>query len=120
MIYCSVLGADLLELENRNVIQSCYPENHIIGYIPHYSKEILISAELIAEQSMANTRIAWRQSCSKRVHAIYSYDGAYQMRSGMSCGVFGCYYFASAVPSTSKVLSNEVICNSCRMHDRIQ
>ena len=43
------------------------------------------------------------------VHAIASYDGAYQMRSGKSGGGFSRYCFASAISvDTSKVLSYEL------------
>ena len=48
------------------------------------------------------------------VHAVASYDGAYQMRTGKSGGGFSRYCFAFAISvDTGKVLAYDVSCNSC-------
>ena len=48
------------------------------------------------------------------IHAVGSFDGAYQQRSGKAGGGFSRYCFALVISSdTSQVLGYEVACNSC-------
>ena len=54
-------------------------------------------------------------SITNRVHAVASYDGAYQIRSKKGGGGYSPYCFASAISvDTGKVLAYDVACNSCR------
>ena len=56
-----------------------------------------------------------KTACTKLVHAVLSYDGAYQVRSGKSGGGFSPYCFESAIfIDMGKVVAYEVGCNSCR------
>ena len=49
------------------------------------------------------------------MHAVLSYDGAYQVRSGKSGGGFSPYCFETAISiDMGKVVAYEVGCNSCR------
>ena len=86
----------------------------------HVQKDILIAAEFVATHSIKIAidqliEILGTNPETNCVHAIASYDAAYQMRSGKSGGGFSRYCFASLMSvDTSKVLSYEVSCNSCR------
>ena len=52
---------------------------------------------------------------SNCVHAVVSYDGAYQIRSKKYGGGYSPYCFASEISvETGKVLAYDVACNTCR------
>ena len=124
MVYSTVLGGRIIGIGESKL--NFY---HAILNIPpppsrrvfhHVQKDILIAAEFVATQSMITAKdqliaLLGTNPETNCVHAIASYDGAYQMRSGKYGGGFSRYCFASAISvDTSKVLSYEVACNSCR------
>ena len=84
-------------------------------------RELIVAAEYIAEKSMkrAVNELKSHAECQfdgKYVHAIASYDGSYQQRSGKSGGGFSRYCFAAAISAnTGKVLSYGIASNSCKL-----
>ena len=81
--------------------------------------DILTAAESIANKCMDKAsvdleRILGLNQSTGLVHAVGSFDGAYQQRSGRAGGGFSRYCFASVIScQTSKVLAYEVACNNC-------
>ena len=81
---------------------------------------ILTATEEVARQSMNNAKLQLKgiiglNPTTNCVHTVASYDGADQMRFGLSAGGFSRYCFASAISViTGKVIAYDVACNSCR------
>ena len=123
MVYSSILGSrligigmDKLSLYHATLNILSPPSRYIFSTA---QRDILVAADQVAIQSMDRARIELESihklvSSNNRIHCITSYDGAYQLRSGKSGGGFSRYCFFSAISVDSgKVLSYDVVCNSC-------
>ena len=124
MMYSSVLGGRLIGFGEANL--RFYHAALNIPAPPSGSsffriqRELLVACEYIANQTMQSAKIELEvmhgtNSITNCVHAVASYDGAYQIRSKKGGGGYSPYCFASAISvDTGKVLAYDVACNSCR------
>ena len=80
--------------------------------------DILLAAELVADESMLMARDNHRalrgiDASEQYVTTVSTFDGAYQQRSGKSGGGFARYAFAACIiAETGKVVSYGIACNS--------
>ena len=124
IMYSSVLGGRLVGMGEANL--SLY---HACMNIPpppkcysfqRIQKDLLIASEYVANNSMMRAKIELENifgtnPLTNSVHAVVSYDGAYQIRSKKCGGGYSPYCFAAAISvETAKVVSYDVACNSCR------
>ena len=127
-VYASVLGGGLIGVgcESLSLYHACLgiPSCPAGSTFSEVEVDILTAAESLANKYMDKARIELEHilgihESTSLVHAIGSFDGAYQMRSGKAGGGFSRYCFASIISSeTSKVLAYEVACNSCPICSR--
>ena len=119
-VYASVLGCKLIGVgcDPLSLYHTCLG----IPSCPAFSDvevNILTAAESIVNRCMDNARlelehILFLNVSTGLVHAVGSFDGAYQKRSEKAGGGISRYCFASVISSqTSKVLAYEVACNNC-------
>ena len=124
MMISSVLGGRLIglgesKLKLYHAALDILPPPARSGFAD-IQRELLLASEYVAKQGMDNARYGLEDLLglnddTKLVHAVVSYDGAYQIRSGKSGGGFSPYCFASAISTdTGKVVAYEVGCNTCR------
>ena len=124
MMYASVLGGRL-----AGVGEPALRTYHAALNIPpppggssfqRIQQDLLIASEYVANKSMMKAKteleaIFGTNPVTNRVHAVVSYDGAYQIRSKKGGGGFSPYCFASAIScETGKVVAYDVACNTCR------
>ena len=122
-VYASVLGGRLIGVgcERLSLYHACLgiPSCQASSTFSDVEVDILTAAESIANRCMDNARLELEHILGLNVstglvHAVGSFDGAYQQRSGKAGGGFSRYCFASVISSqTSKVLAYEVACNNC-------
>ena len=125
IMYSSVLGGRLAGIGEPNL--RLY---HAAMNIPppptgpsfqRIQKDLLIAAEYVANMSMMEAKIGLESilginPLTNCVHAVVSYDGAYQIRSKKGGGGYSPYCFASAISvDTGKVVAYDVACNNCRV-----
>ena len=87
-------------------------------------RELLLVTEFIAQRSMSNAAIELENEFGtdeeNLIHAIASFDGAYQKRSTKSGGGYSRYCFGSVISMfNGKVLAYDVAWNSCSACTRI-
>ena len=122
-VYGSVLGGRLIGVscERLSLYHACLgiPSCPASSTYSEAEAYILQAAEFVATRHMDMAKVELENLLGSNedtqlVHAVGSFDGSYQQRSGKAGGGFSRYCFASVISSdTSKVLGYEVACNSC-------
>ena len=122
MMYASVLGRRLagigepaLRLFHAAVN---IPPPPVESSFQHIQQDLLIASEFVANNYMMRAKtglevIFGTNSLTNCVHAVVSFDGAYQIISKKGGGGYSPYCFAISV-ETGKVLAYDVACNTCR------
>ena len=124
LMYSSVLGGRLAGIGEPNLMRyhasmNIPPPPDAASFL-NIQKDLLIASEYVANNSMLKAKngletILGINPLTKCVHAVVSYDGAYQIRSKKGGGGYSPYCFASAISvDTGKVVAYDVACNSCR------
>ena len=124
MMYSSVLGGRLVGMgvPNLRLYHACLniPPQPTGPSFQRIQKDLLIASEFVANNSMMKAKngletILGINPLTNCVHAVVSYDGAYQIRSKKGGGGYSPYCFAAAISvETAKVISYDVACNTCR------
>ena len=124
IMYSSVLGGRLVGMgePNLRLYHACMniPPPPTGPSFQRIQKDLLIASEYVANYSMMRAKIELENiyginPLTNSVHAVVSYDGAYQIRSKKGGGGYSPYCFAAAISvETAKVLSYDVACNTCR------
>ena len=122
-VYSSVLAGRLMGLGLRRLgINNCLlnlPPPCSAPVFTAAQADVILVAEMIAEQSMDKARDELRtfhntDPTKAYVETVVSFDGAYQMRSGKKGGGFSRYCFGAAISvHTAKVVAYGIACNSC-------
>ena len=120
-VYASLLGARLegVGCERLSMYHTCLgiPSCPTTSTFSELEVEILTAAESIANMCMDKARVELEHflglnESTGLVHAVSSFDGAYQQSSGKADGGFSRWCFASVISSqTFKVLPYELACN---------
>ena len=124
MMYASVLGGRLAGIGEPALriyhAAMDIPPPPTGGSFQAIQQDLLIASEYAANSCMIRAKnglgtILGINPLTNCVHAVVSYDGAYQIRSKKGGGGYSPYCFASAISvETGKVLAYDVACNTCR------
>ena len=123
-MYSSVLGGRLVGMgePNLRLYHACMnlPPPPTGPSFQRIQKDLLIASEYVANNTMMQAKIGLESilginPLTNSVHAVVSYDGAYQIRSKKGGGGYSPYCFAAAISvDTAKVVAYDVACNTCR------
>ena len=127
-IMCSsVLGGRLGGLGEANLrlyhAAMNIPPPPVGPYYQNIQRDLLLASEYVANNSMMKAKIGLESILgisllTNCVHAMLSYDGAYQIRSKKGGG-YSPYCFACAISvDTGNVAAYDVACNNCRSCNR--
>ena len=125
IMYSSVLGGRLAGLGEANLrlyhAAMNIPPPPVGASFQNIQRDLLLASEYVANNSMMNAKIGLESilginPLTNCVHAVVSYDGAYQIRSKKGGGGYSPYCFASAISvDTGNVVAYDVACNNCRI-----
>ena len=124
MMYASVLGGRLTGIGEPALrlyhATMNIPPPPVGSSFQHIQQDLLTASEYVANNCMMKAKtgleaIFGTNPLTNCVHAVVSFDGAYQIRSKKGGGGYSPYCFASAISvETGKVLAYDVACNTCR------
>ena len=124
IMYSTVLGGRLAGIGQPNMLiyhaAMNIPPPPVGSTFQNIQKDLLLASKYVANISMMKAKIGLESILGMNrltncVHAVISYNGAYQIRSKKGGGGYSPYCFASAISvDTGKVVAYDVACNNCR------